>query len=216
MGRPREFDESQVLDAACAAFWTHGYEATSTRELVKVTGLTQPSLYNAFGDKRALFLRVIEHYLDRTLRERIARLEASASPGTAITAFFGEIVQRSLDDGDRRGCLMVNSALEATPEDETLRAAITAEFTQIRDFFLRCLEAGQRSGEISRTVAADVAAQHLLAVLLGLRVIARVHPEPDWLVGAVSPALTLLGLLPAAGRERPAAKQAAKQGAARA
>lgn len=216
MGRPREFDESQVLDAACAAFWTHGYEATSTRELVKVTGLTQPSLYNAFGDKRALFLRVIEHYLDRTLRERIARLEASASPGTAITAFFGEIVQRSLDDGDQRGCLMVNSALEATPEDETLRAAITAEFTQIRDFFLRCLEAGQRSGEISRTVAADVAAQHLLAVLLGLRVIARVHPEPDWLVGAVSPALTLLGLLPAAGRERPAAKQAAKQGTARA
>lgn len=212
MGRPREFDESRVLDAACAAFWTHGYETTSTRDLVKATGLTQPSLYNAFGDKRALFLRVLEHYLHNTLRERIERLEATASPGTAITAFFGEIVQRSLDDRHHRGCLMVNSALEATPEDEELRAALTAEFTQIRDFFLRCLEAGQRSGEIARTVEADVAAQHLLAVLLGVRVIARVHPERDWLVGAVSPALTLLGLLPAASHE----SSAAKHGAARA
>jgi TetR/AcrR family transcriptional regulator, transcriptional repressor for nem operon len=210
MGRPREFDETQVLDAACAAFWTHGYEATSTRDLVKATGLTQPSLYNAFGDKRALFLRVLKHYLDTTLRERIERNERSGSPGTAITAFFGEIVQRSLNDTEKRGCLMVNSALEATPEDEELRAALTAEFEQLRDFFLRCLEAGQRSGEIARTVSADVAAQHLLAVLLGLRVIARVHPEQDWLVGAVSPALTLLGLLPATGREN----QSAKHGAA--
>jgi TetR/AcrR family transcriptional regulator, transcriptional repressor for nem operon len=216
MGRPREFDETQVLDAACAAFWTRGYEATSTRDLVKATGLTQPSLYNAFGDKRALFLRVIRHYLDNTLRERIERNERSASPGTAITAFFGEIVQRSLDDTEKRGCLMVNSALEATPDDEELRAALTAEFEQLRDFFLRCLEAGQRSGEIAKTVSADVAAQHLLAVLLGLRVIARVHPEQDWLVGAVSPALTLLGLLPPAGRESQPASQSAKHGAARA
>ncbi|HTR09469.1 MAG TPA: TetR/AcrR family transcriptional regulator [Paraburkholderia sp.] len=209
MGRPREFDESQVLDAACAAFWTHGYEATSTRDLVKATGLTQPSLYNAFGDKRALFLRVLDHYLRNTLRERMERLEATASPGTAITAFFGEIVQRSLDDTYPRGCLMVNSALEATPEDEELRAALTAEFTQIRDFFLRCLEAGQRSGEIPRVVSASAAAQHLLAVLLGVRVIARVHPERDWLVDSVSPALTLLGLLPAASREHSAAKHGA-------
>jgi TetR/AcrR family transcriptional repressor of nem operon len=121
-------------------------------------------------------------------------------------------VQRSLNDTEKRGCLMVNSALEASPEDEELRAALTAEFEQLRDFFLRCLEAGQRSGEIARTVSADVAAQHLLAVLLGVRVIARVHPEQDWLVGAVSPALTLLGLLPPAGREN----QPAKHGAARA
>lgn len=196
MGRPREFDETSVLDAACGAFWARGYEATSTRDLVKATGLTQPSLYNAFGDKRALFLRVLDHYLEHSLRERIVRHEAAATPGTAIAGFFAETVQRSLDDPAKRGCLMVNSGLEAAPDDDELRDAIAAEVTQIRDFFLRCVEAGQRSGEIAKTVSAPEAAQHLLAVLLGLRVIARIHPEREWLTGAVAPALTLLGLLP--------------------
>ncbi|CAG9203462.1 TetR family transcriptional regulator [Paraburkholderia tropica] len=196
MGRPREFDETHVLDAACDAFWARGYEATSTRDLVKATGLTQPSLYNAFGDKRALFLRVLDHYLEQSLRERIARHEAAGTPGTAITGFFAETVQRSLDDPAKRGCLMVNSVLEATPDDEALRAALAAEIVQIRDFFLRCVQAGQASGEIAKTVGAQEAAQHLLAVLLGLRVIARIQPERDWLVNAVAPALMLLGLLP--------------------
>lgn len=198
MGRPREFDETKVLDAARDAFWAYGYEATSTRDLVKATGLTQPSLYNAFGDKRGLFLRALDYYLKNTLRERMLRLESTATPGTAITGFFAEVVQRSLDDREQRGCLMVNSALGAAPEDTELRAAITDEVTQIRDFFLRCLEAGQRSGEIKKTIPAADSAQHLLAVLLGLRVLARINPNRDWLVSGVSPALIQLGLLPPA------------------
>jgi TetR/AcrR family transcriptional regulator, transcriptional repressor for nem operon len=199
MGRPRGFDETEVLDAARDAFWARGYEATSTRDLVAATGLTQPSLYNAFGDKRGLFLAALDYYLKCTLRERITRLEANSTPGTAITAFFAEIVQRSLDDPEQRGCLMVNSALEATPDDVELRAALVEELAQTRDFFLRCIEAGQSSGEIKNTIAAADGAQHLLAVLVGLRVLARINPERDWLVKAVSPALIQLGLLPPAG-----------------
>jgi len=199
MGRPRQFDETSVLEAACDAFWARGYEATSTRDLVKATGLTQPSLYNAFGDKRGLFLRALDYYLDTTLRERIARTEAAYTPGTAITAFFAETVQRTLDDDAQRGCLLVNSALEAAPDDSELKAAITTELTQIRDFFLRCIEGGQRNGEITTQIPAADAAQHLLAVLLGLRVLGRVHPDRDWQVRAVTPALMQLGLLPASG-----------------
>lgn len=71
MARPRTFDESMVLTAAVEAFWTHGYEGTSTRDLVKATGLNQPSLYNAFGDKRSLYRRSLDHYLECSVRERI-------------------------------------------------------------------------------------------------------------------------------------------------
>jgi len=59
-------------------FWAHGYEATSTRDLVRATGLTQPSLYNAFGHQRGLFPSALEHYL-----------EAPLMPGSAITALRG-------------------------------------------------------------------------------------------------------------------------------
>ncbi|WP_343039558.1 TetR family transcriptional regulator C-terminal domain-containing protein [Pandoraea terrigena] len=134
--------------------------------------------------------------MNQTLRERISRHESTATPGTALTDFFTDVVQRSLDDREQRGCLMVNSALEAAPGDLELRGAITEELTHLTEFFLRNIDAGQRSGELRPDLDARQAAHHLLAVLLGVRVIARIHPERDWLVGAVSPALTQLGLRP--------------------
>jgi TetR/AcrR family transcriptional regulator, transcriptional repressor for nem operon len=73
MARPREFDEQAVLDAALARFWSRGYEATSTRDLAESMGITGASLYNAFGDKRGLYQRVLEHYIEISLAERLRR-----------------------------------------------------------------------------------------------------------------------------------------------
>jgi TetR/AcrR family transcriptional repressor of nem operon len=194
MARPRGFDEHAVLEAASAAFWSKGYEATSTRELVKSTGLTQPSLYNAFGDKRGLYLRALEHYLEHILRERIERLEKTVSPAQRITLFFHEVIERAIADPDKRGCMPVNSALETSSDDEAFRDTVASEMGDIRGFFHRSLVAAQRSGEIAAVVPAEDAASHLLATLIGIRVLARVTPQYVLLYGAVSPALKLLGL----------------------
>ncbi|SAK69810.1 TetR family transcriptional regulator [Caballeronia fortuita] len=196
MARPRNFDEDSVLDAVAEAFWTHGYDGTSTRDLVQYTGLTQPSLYNAFGDKRALFLRALDHYLEHTLRERIQRLESTMPPGRAITAFFREIIERSVSDEYRRGCMLVNAALGASPEDEEFRELIAQEMSLMRAFFERRMKAGLKQGDIERVMPADAAATNLLAVLLGVRVLARVDPKPALLVDAVAPTLAMLKLPP--------------------
>ncbi|TDY20586.1 TetR family transcriptional regulator [Paraburkholderia sp. BL6665CI2N2] len=203
MARPRQFDEHEVLEAASAAFWTKGYEATSTRDLVKSTGLTQPSLYNAFGDKRTLYLRALEHYLEHTLRERIRRLERTVSPALAVTMFFHEILERTLADPAQRGCMLVNSALETTSEDEAFREIVAMEFAEMRGFFYRRMLAASESGEITTVVSADDAATHLLTTLIGVRVLARVDPQQTLLVGAIAPVLLLLGLpaLPATGSD---------------
>ena len=66
MARPREFNEDAALDAAMHCFWAKGYQATSVRDLEAETGLTTPSLYNAFGDKRALFRRALERYAEHS------------------------------------------------------------------------------------------------------------------------------------------------------
>ena len=63
MARPREFDEETVLEAATQRFWNNGYEATSMRDLADHTGMTTPSLYNAFGDKRAIYRLVLDRYV---------------------------------------------------------------------------------------------------------------------------------------------------------
>jgi TetR/AcrR family transcriptional regulator, transcriptional repressor for nem operon len=194
MARPREFDEEAVLEAAGNAFWARGFEATSTRELIADTGLTPSSLYAAFGDKRTLFRRALEHYLARTLRERMDRLEATKSPAHAITGFFHEVIARSVDDRLQRGCMLVNAALEASPADAELRDAVARELAVIERFFHRCFRAGQKAGEISAAHSADDAAKLLYAVLLGVRVLARVRPERALLTAAVRQALALLDL----------------------
>ncbi|MGO4502723.1 TetR/AcrR family transcriptional regulator [Dyella sp. 2YAF14] len=194
MARPREFDEQKTLEAVAEAFWARGYEATTTRDLAQRTGLTVTSLYNAFGDKQALFQRALEHYLDATLRERIDRLEKTLAPSEAIAAFFHEVIERSLSDKQQRGCFLVNSALEATPEAPELRAAIAAEIDAIRAFFRRCLLAARRSGEVPSSVSAAEASAHLLTVMLGLRVMARVDPDRTTMTAAIATALKAAGI----------------------
>ena len=148
MARPREFDETAALDAAIDCFWRDGYEATSVRDLAAAMGITGTSLYNAFGDKRSLFRQALQRYAQRSTRERIARLESTLPPKQAVRAFLGEIVERSLDDRDRRGCLLVNSALEVAPHDPELGAEVAARLGEIEAFFRRAVTAAQADGSV--------------------------------------------------------------------
>ncbi len=191
MPRPREFDDADVLEAATNQFWRHGYAATSVRDLGRAMGLVPASLYNAFGSKHALFTRCLDRYLDRNMRERVARLEATKSPRAAIEAFLNEIASRSL--ADPRGCLLVNSALEVAPHDAEVGAVVAARLTELEGFFCRCVTAGQRDGSIAATHPAGDLARLMLTTVMGLRVLARALPEPDLLRGAARQALALLG-----------------------
>jgi TetR/AcrR family transcriptional repressor of nem operon len=192
MPRPREFDEMAALEAAIDCFWQHGYQATSVRDLATSMGISGPSLYNAFGDKHDLFARALEHYLDCTTRARIRRLEETLPPKRAIRQFFEEIVARSVGDRKRRGCFLVNSALEIAPHDATLGAIITARLGEIEAFFHRSIRAAQREGTVPRKVRPKDHARLLLGVLLGIRVLARAKPDKALLEGAARYALALL------------------------
>ena len=191
MARPREFDEGAVLDAAALCFWARGYEGTSVKDLVEHTGITAASLYNAFGDKRMLFSRALERYADRSMRSLIRRLESERSPGNAIREFFDALIERSLADPRRRGCLIVNSALEVSPHDAELRQVIAGYLGEIEAFFHRCVARGQADGAINAEIDARDTARHLLCMVLGIRVTARCIPERGVLEGMVRPALEL-------------------------
>lgn len=195
MARPRGFDEATVLDAAVQCFWSRGYEATSVRALIERTGLTAASLYNAFGDKRALYLKALDHYVAGSLADRMHRCKAMA-PGRAIGAFFTEIIDRSLDDGEHKGCMLVNAALDVAPHDGDCQARVDGVLCRIEAFFLGCVRAGQADGSISADMSAEDIARHLLGVLMGVRVLARVRPDRALLEGVVAPVLALVGATP--------------------
>jgi TetR/AcrR family transcriptional regulator, transcriptional repressor for nem operon len=192
MARPREFDEVTALEAAIECFWHRGYEATSVRDLADKMGISGPSLYNAYGDKRALFVQALEHYLDHSARALIKRLENSLPPKQAVRRFIEEIIERSVNDRERRGCFLINSALEVAPHDRQLGALIADRLAEIEAFFYRSIKAAQANGAVPRDRAAKDLARLLLGVLLGIRVLARSKPERALLEGVARPALALL------------------------
>jgi len=192
MARPREFDEATALDAAIECFWDRGYEATSVRDLADKMGISAPSLYNAYGDKHALFARALERYLDCSARALIKQLEDSLPPKQAVRRFIEEIIKRSVSDRERRGCFLVNSALEVAPHDKELGAFIADRLGEIEAFFYRSIKAAQAEGAVPRNRAAKDLARLLLGVLLGIRVLARSKPERALLEGVARPALALL------------------------
>jgi TetR/AcrR family transcriptional repressor of nem operon len=192
MARPREFDEATTIEAAIECFWRRGYQATSVRDLVDKMGISAPSLYNAFGDKRALFVRALDQYLERSTRARIKRLEDSLPPKQAIRRFIEEIIERSVNDREKRGCFLINSALEVAPHDRELGALIADRLGEIEAFFRRSIEAAQADGAVPRGRVAKDLARLLLGVLLGIRVLARSRPERALLEGVARPAFALL------------------------
>jgi TetR/AcrR family transcriptional regulator, transcriptional repressor for nem operon len=192
MARPREFDETAALEAAIACFWSRGYEATSVRDLAENMGLSAPSLYNAYGDKHALFVKALERYLDHSMRERIERLENSLTPKQAIHEFIGEIIDHSVNDRERRGCFLVNSALEVAPHDKKLGGLVADRLGELEAFFERLIRKAQAEGSVPRQRAAKDLARLLLGLVLGIRVLARVRPERAFLQSLTRPALALL------------------------
>ncbi len=192
MARPRGFDEAAALEAAMNCFWAHGFRMTSIRRLATAMGVTSASLYNAFGDKRALYRRALEHYVERSFGDRVYRFEGHLPPRDAITAFFKEIVERSLADSERKGCMLVNSAVELDLYDAESRRAISEVLEQVEAFFGRCVAAGQRDQTIASVHSSKDIARMLLGILLGIRVLARSRPERDLLEGLVRPVFDVL------------------------
>jgi TetR/AcrR family transcriptional repressor of nem operon len=192
MARIKAFDEERAIDKAVDCFWSRGYEATSVRYLGEAMGIGGASLYNAFGDKRTLFVKCLERYANRSSRERMARIEEKHAPKEAIRTFLAEIIDRSLKDPDCKGCLLVNSALDVAPHDAAIGKAVASYLDEIRDFFRRNIEAARRAGTVPKAIDAEDVSGHLLGVLMGIRALTRVKPDRKLLESVARPALALL------------------------
>ena len=107
VGRPRSFDETGALEKATQVFWSKGYDGVTIDDLVVGMGVGRPSLYAVFGDKRAIFLRVLRAYAER---KGARAAKALHSPGTlreSLAAFLRHAVESATEKGSARGCLLV-------------------------------------------------------------------------------------------------------------
>lgn len=166
MARPRTFDEKQVLNAVRDQFWDAGYAATSLEDLMRVSGLGKGSLYAAFGDKRQLFLRVLNSYTEAN-HGRLR--EALAGAPRALDA-LRMLIEAPVDDpaGTRRGCLMANSASELGNADPEVLAHAHRTYETSTALIGDCVARAQREGDLPAEADPVALARALLAAQQGL------------------------------------------------
>ncbi len=188
----KQFDEADVLDKAMQAFWAHGYEATSIQDLVDCMGLNRGSLYAAFGDKRKLFIRSLEHYETHHRRAWLDSLRHRHTPRGAMLSVFEGAIGAALSDHSRSGCFLVNTAIELSPHDEEIARVVAGGLSDTEAFFRDLVLEGQRIGDIPSHVDPVRTARRMLGLLTGLRVLARSRPERPLLEALADQAAELL------------------------
>jgi AcrR family transcriptional regulator len=173
MGRPKTFDTDVAICAARDVFWARGYEATSVDDLTRAMGLGRASLYHAFGDKHTLFLRA----LDRYTSERMSDLRRGLASAPSAREAIGNVLRGTVDglwsDGERRGCLLVNSTTELAAVDPSVAMRAGEGFERVAAEFRSVLERGQHTGEIKLDVDVRAAGRYLAHTLNGLRLLAK-------------------------------------------
>ena len=190
-GRPRGFDVEDVLERAMFVFWKKGYLGTGVVDLEQATGLGRQSLYGTFGDKRALFLQVVERYFERVLKPGIDLLDAPGSARAHLEQVF-RFWEATAEAPDFNGCLIANSVPEFGSQDAEMSEVLRRKLELMEAAFARVLRRAKLAGEVNANLDTRATARSLLALAQGLAVVARVNREPAFVRGVVQTARRML------------------------
>jgi TetR/AcrR family transcriptional repressor of nem operon len=177
VGRPREFDTSEMLEVVTKAFWDEGYAATSLSDLMDVTGLKKGSLYAAYGDKHTLFLKCLKNYLNNRLCQMKAHFAGDGEPLSKLKEWLAYAVTSHQASPTPCGCFAINSMVELGPHDTDVKALLDQHFKSVEDLLTSTIEDGQKASRL-RPGPARVQARLLLSVVAGAAVRAR-SGQPD-------------------------------------
>ena len=161
-GRPRSFDEDEMLDRVVEVFWRHGATGATTRVLEAELGLTQSSIYNAFGSKNELMVRAIERYNQRLDESVVAPLDSDSARGEHLYRFL-DAVMEWIGDPDHPGCLLLNTLGQLGAADPSVVAQARAYRSRVRGALARAL------GNAGVTEV-DRRAELLLGGIMGLNI----------------------------------------------
>lgn len=192
MPRHAEYNRDTVIAAATAVFWERGYSQTSIGDLVSATGLQPGSLYAAFGNKKGLFLEVIDQYNQAFIR-RIRELRGQDSGAlTKIRELLQQIVDEAADGGASHGCLTVNALLEMSQHDKDIARRLRAYNAQLRKAFAWLVRDAQAEGDVVTDQDPNELAAFVINNIWGMRVMCKSRPDRASLEAIVTGVLAAL------------------------
>ena len=192
MVRTRTFDPTDALSRAVDLFAAKGYANTSMEDLVQETGVSRYGLYGTFGNKRELFEKALDKYADSIGKQSFLRLLEPDSSLADIRRVFDERVADMCALEERKGCLVVHTAMQLAPEDPELRGVLQKFMKRMSKLFTIGLETAKEKGEVRADLDVRAAGDMLTSTIFGLAVLGRAGFSREMLDGVVDGTMAAL------------------------
>ena len=193
MARPKEFDPERALAKAMNLFWRLGYENSSLEALMKEMGIAKQSLYDTFGDKRALYLKAMAHYRDQTNSRMQKMLNEIPSVRDGFAGLLYGLAAETRQHHER-GCLLLSANLQRDPKDAVVRDFLRDNQARVEAIFCQALARAQKQKELSPKDDPAALARFFVATIQGMRAMARLKSDRKALEQIARVALSVFNL----------------------
>lgn len=189
MARTKEFEVNEVLDKAIQLFWIQGYEKTSMQDLVDFMGIHRRSIYDTFGDKRALYMKALKRY-ESTQNKKLRLLVEKQEPVKELIQRFLESSMRN--DDEPQGCFIVNSGVELGVLDSEVASFVEDSYSKTEKLLYELVQTGQQRGELRASLEPEAISHYLMNAWLGLRTMVKTATDPGKLTNIIRTILNTL------------------------
>ena len=192
MPRPKEFNPDDAIEKAMQVFWHKGYEATSMEDLLSAMDLNRGSLYDTFGDKRQLFLKVIDRYCTTFVGSKFSLLDQPGPALPTLRRFISGMIEGGLADPQRRGCLIANTVMELSPHEKEIAGTLRQALNMAEDTFFKVLARAKQQGELKHDKDPRALAHFLTTMMQGTIVMIKSGAPADVVKQTAETALSIL------------------------
>jgi TetR/AcrR family transcriptional regulator, transcriptional repressor for nem operon len=192
MPRPKEFNPDEAIEKAMQVFWHKGYEATSMEDLLTAMDLNRGSLYDTFGDKRTLFLKVMDRYCTTFVGPKFSLLDQPGPALPMLRRFVGDMIDGGLADPQRRGCLIANTVMELSPHEKEIASTLRQVLKLVEDTFFNVLARAQQQGELKDDKDPRALARFLATMMQGTIVMIKAGASADVVKQTAETALSIV------------------------
>ena len=173
MARPRCFNEQEVLSQAVDIFWRKGFADTSIGDLEEALGMGRQSIYNTFGDKRALFIRALQQYYEKGSAFITDTFSGQRRGLDSIYSYFDAVISRQTDSDERRGCFLVKCLVDHGTSDSEVTSRCKSNESLLVAVFKKALGEAIEDQTVPSTIDVETTAMMLSTQTYGLSVMAR-------------------------------------------
>ena len=192
MPRPKEFNPDDAIEKAMQVFWHKGYEATSMEDLLSAMDLNRGSLYDTFGDKRQLFLKVLDRYCTTFVGSKFSLLDQPGPALPTLRRFISGMIEGGLADPQRRGCLIANTVMELSPHEKEIAGTLRQALNMAEDTFFKVLARAKQQGELKHDKDPRALAHFLTTMMQGTIVMIKSGAPADVVKQTAETALSIL------------------------